>query len=211
MRFAALKIIVFIGIIFALPLPVAVAADLESFQSLCKSIGFKPGTVDFGECVLELDRRAKAIPKSEPAKEVVKGDGTPDDLTCGRYGFKVGSDKYADCRLKLDMARRDFEREQREYLAKQRKYEQQLAAIQAEAERKRQSDNQRYWACVGDCGSYSGSTMVGCMSQCKAQITGSAYRPRPEPPGAPAPFRQRYVINGQTITCREFGTVITCE
>ena len=211
MRSAALKIVVFLGILFAVPLPMVVAADLESLQSLCNSIGFKPGTVDFGECVLELDRRGKAIPKSEPTKEVAKGDGSPDDFACGRYGFTVGSDKYADCRLKLDMARRDFEREQREYLEKERQYSRQLAAIQAEAERKRKADEQRYWACVGDCGSYPGSTMVGCMSQCKAQVSGGGYQPRPEAPVAPAPRRQRYVINGEYITCREFGTVITCE
>jgi len=205
----ALKVIAFLGILFALPLPVAVAADLEGFQSLCKSIGFKPGTVDFGECVLELDRRAKAIPKSEPMKEVAKGDGSPDDLTCGRYGFKVGSDKYADCRLKLDMARRDFEREQREYLAKQRQYEQRVAEIEAEAERQRQLNNQRYWACVGDCGSRGGTTLM-CMSQCQAQIVGGVYRPPPEPPRPSTRVRQ-YVIGGETITCVETRTVVSCD
>jgi hypothetical protein len=78
---------------------VVLASDLTSYEKTCADIGFKKRTPAFGECVLELDRRAKAQQtrptQSRPAQEVretvVRGDGTPDDQQCQGFGWNVGT------------------------------------------------------------------------------------------------------------------------
>ena len=145
------------------------ARDLEAYQKTCADIGFKKGTPAYGDCVLELDRRASSTvpdqPKPQvrvttptrlspayvpPARQVeaappppppIRGDGTPDDGACQSYGFSVGSSGYSDCRMKLSTARMENERAQREYELRKRQYDEQVAANQAaEAAARRQAE-----------------------------------------------------------------------
>jgi len=106
MRSSAYEVIA--AAFFLVPLTV-LARDLETYERTCADIGFKRGTPAYGDCVLELDRRAsfgatpmakstpapQTVARSKPATSqsaptpelvytspVARGDGSPDDLTC---------------------------------------------------------------------------------------------------------------------------------
>jgi hypothetical protein len=200
MRSTVIKISILFASFYFDPLS---ASNPDGYQTICSEIGFKKGTPDFGECVLELDRRATK-PAIVPPKAVQKGDGTPDDKTCSAYGFQLGSEKYADCRLKLDMARKEYEKEVRAYQDRQREYERRVAALQAQQQREQQLDEEKYWACVAGT---SARSLLEAMAKCKGQMSGAVYQP-PTPPVSPVP--SRVVIDGQTIRCREWGDAIRC-
>jgi|GEM_PF-2476323 len=166
MRLATYKI----AATFLLLVPLSVSArDLDSYQKTCADIGFKKGTTAYGECVLELDRRASSTVPDQPKPQIgaattarvspanvppvrqaeaapapppaIRGDGSPDDGACQSYGFSVGSSGYSDCRLKLSTARMENERAQREYELRKRQYDEQVAANHAaEAAARRQAE-----------------------------------------------------------------------
>lgn len=221
MRSTAIKVIVYLGLLFAMPVPEVVAADLESFQSLCKSIGFKSGTVDFGECVLELDRRTKAARQSEQTKEVVggrdnpagsrvTGDGTPDSATCIEYGFTPKTDGYGNCRLQLNRARLDYETELKRYQEKLAQYQAQEAEAQRLEQERQRKLRAQYSFCIADCSSQPGATLLGCMSYCGSQISGVGATSRPSPPEEPSRVRN-YFINGRMVTCVTAGSLVSCR
>jgi hypothetical protein len=125
----------------------ALAVGLADHEAMCADLGFKKRTPAYGECVLELDRRAsnekgKAVQQVRQ-QEQQRGDGTPEHQTCNRFGFVVGTSPYADCRLKIDIAKQDQERkqadyeaEQRRYEAEQRRYDERVAAYEREKEKR---------------------------------------------------------------------------
>lgn len=127
----------------------ALSTELADYEVTCSELGFKKRTVPFGECVLELDGRAKsakakAVEQSKPQQATARpaqGDGTPDHQTCSQFGFSVGTPQYSDCRLKISIAKQEqaqrqlaYEAEERRYQEEQRRYE----AKVAEYERQRQ-------------------------------------------------------------------------
>ena len=125
----------------------AFAVGLAEHEAMCADLGFKKRTPAYGECVLELDRRAstekgKAVQQVRQ-QEQQRGDGTSEHQTCNRFGFVVGTPPYADCRLKIDIAKQDQERkqadyeaEQRRYEAEQRRYDERVAAYEREKEKR---------------------------------------------------------------------------
>ena len=185
------------------------AADpLYDAKAQCRKLGFKSGTEKFGDCVLELSRRGDlTVSRAEPSS--LTGDGSADDQTCARYGYRVGTSGYSDCRLQLDMARRDYERELRQYEAARADYDRRVAEGEAEAQRARAQRQSQYGFCVAACSSRPGSTTLGCMAQCGAQSAGVSYDPGPPP--TPPSWRTTYVINGRTINCNSMGSVVTCN
>ena len=73
----------------------AFAAGLAEHEAMCADLGFKKRTPAYGECVLELDRRAstekgKAVQQVRQ-QEQQRGDGTSEHQTCNRFGFVVGT------------------------------------------------------------------------------------------------------------------------
>ena len=53
------------------------ADELEQYRNICKEIGFKPKTPDYGDCVLEL--RSRELKKVNKAKSQRAGKVVPDD------------------------------------------------------------------------------------------------------------------------------------
>jgi hypothetical protein len=191
----------------------AAAREADPFydaKAQCRKLGFKSGTEKFGDCVLELSRRGDlTVSRAEPSS--LTGDGSADDQTCARYGYRVGTSGYSDCRLQLDMARRDYERELRQYEAVRADYDRRVAEGEAEAQRARAQRQSQYGFCVAACSSRPGSTTLGCMAQCGAQSAGVSYDAGPAP--TPPSGRTTYAINGQVINCNTSlsGAFVTCN
>jgi hypothetical protein len=185
------------------------AADpLYDAKQQCRRLGFKPNTEKFGTCVLELSRRGD-LPVSRAESSSPTGDGSADDQTCAQYGYRVGTSGYSDCRLQLDMARRDYERELRQYEAARADYERRVAEAEAEAQRARAQRQSQYGFCVAACSSQPGSTTLGCMSRCGYQSAGVNYDPGPAPRRPSG--QTTYVINGRIINCNSMGSVVMCN
>jgi hypothetical protein len=201
------------------------ARDLEFFETTCTDIGFQKGTPAYGECVLELDRRANSAPtpKAKPAvakrptarSEAVitnssrqpeagegttaaRGDGSPDDFTCGGYGFRPGTDAYADCRMKLDTARAENYRRQREFEDQQRQYQAQVAEIEQEQKRKAQQRKARCHFASAASGSATFLESMVNLAACEGGATGPVAVTPPRPP-PPAPVQ--CFVNGNVVTC----------
>lgn len=150
MRASTVKIaFVFLSVVSA----ACFGAGLADYEATCLDLGFKKRTPAYGECVLELDRRATADQKqAEKQREEVqrqaqeqqqreaalqrqqqeqqraaeinqRGDGTADHQTCYRFGFVPGTSTYSDCRLKISIAKREAEQRQAAYEAEQRRYQ----------------------------------------------------------------------------------------
>jgi hypothetical protein len=184
--------------------------SLDGAKKTCLELGFKPTTEKFGVCVLELSRRDSAKNTASDASSA-RGEGGADDRTCAQYGYRVGTSGYSDCRLQLDMARRDYERELRQYEAARADYERRVAEAEAEAQRARAQRQSQYGFCVAACSSQPGSTTLGCMSRCGYQSAGVNYDPGPAP--SPPPRQTTYFINGQAIMCSSMGggSVVMCN
>ena len=144
--------IVQVGVVLLLYSGAALCADLSEYEKTCAELGFRPRTPAYGECVLELDRRAKVGQQSNRSRvdqeqrqaeqrrqeeTAMSGDGTPDHQTCYRYGFRPGTTPYAECRLKLDIARRELEQKQADYEMRQREYVARQAEYENELDRRR--------------------------------------------------------------------------
>ena len=171
--------------------------DLSIFEKTCVDIGFKRATPAFGDCVLELDRRASATSaaKADPAPgvradskarlapspgaqevapvnetPVVRGDGSPDDATCSGYGFRPGTDGYAGCRMKLQTAQTENDRRQREFAAQQRLYEQQVAAAQAAEKRQAQQRKAQCNFRSAQAASQPGMSNLQALGKCEFHV-----------------------------------------
>ena len=175
------------GILLALVCNVSFALDLSPFKETCADLGFQPGTEKFGNCVLKLYERDKSKPTQKPtvqAKPKVRGDGSADDRACQKYGFKPGEGDYSNCRMQIDMARRQAQEEQRRYDA-------QIAEVEAEKRRAR--------------GAAMLSLGLGMMSGNTGRSTSSI--PMPPPP----PLRRTIVLpGGQMMTCNTAANVTSC-
>lgn len=143
------SIITVIGSCLAALVFTASAVGLEGYEATCSQIGFKKRTPAYGECVLELDRRAslakgKAAEQTSQQQATVRpaqGDGTPDHQTCSQFGFTVGTPQYSDCRLKISIAKQEqaqrqfaYEAEQNRYQEEQRRYDAKVAEFEKQKE-----------------------------------------------------------------------------
>ena len=123
MRFAVVKVIL-LSCIFP---NTVLGLDLGAYEAKCASIGFKPKTPAFGECVLELRSRDSGTSRFS-SNDV--GDGSSEHLTCRRYGFVTGTTDYAQCRMQIDLAKSQA-------MEQRRQYEDQLAAQERAKDRAR--------------------------------------------------------------------------
>lgn len=135
-------------------------ADLAEYEKTCLDLGFKKRTLAYGECVLELDKRATADQKQAERQRAEqqrlaqqraadinrRGDGTADHQTCYGFGFVPGTTPYSDCRLRITIAQREVEQRQAAIDAEQKRYETKLAA---EREQKEQEETRRRIGAAG--------------------------------------------------------------
>lgn len=161
MRTSIIQVVAAILLIFN---SAASYADLSAYEKTCAELGFRPRTPAYGECVLELDRRAKSGQQNAPRSRVdqeqqqaesrrqevtaMRGDGTPDHQSCLNYGFRPATANYAECRQKLDMARRELAHKQAVYEEEKRRYDEQLDAYEKEKERQRSLALMRFGAAL---------------------------------------------------------------
>jgi len=179
MRYAVVQVILF-GVFYCLP---ATALDLQKYEELCSSIGFKQKTPAFGECVLELRAREA---KSSKGRADELGDGSVDHATCRKYGFISGSAEYSQCRMQIDLARAQA-------LDQKRQYEEQVAAQQRARERAK-----------GEAALLMGLGMLA--GQQRPSTSGfNAIEPLP-------PINRIYNLpGGKFMTCNTLGMVTNCQ
>lgn len=153
--------------------------DTRSEEATCKEIGFRPKTVAFGDCVLELlsrkeaggqivtsspltssppspsqtSRRAARLrnttSKSEPVIEVAL---TPNEQICAGYGFKKGTTQFGQCLMQLDDAQRQAELQQQQYQLQLAQYQHELTVYEAQQKAIKEERDRRKWAMIGRLG-----------------------------------------------------------
>lgn len=128
--------------------------SLDSYKDSCEQIGFKKGTSDFGNCVLELRKKSqvnntKVTPKKSMAAPT-PSNNSEEAYTCRKYGFSIGSEDYNACIMNLDLAKqqalqqqkiyeeqvRQYKEQERQYNEQKRLYEEQLAKAKSDKEAK---------------------------------------------------------------------------
>ena len=177
---------------------------LAHAKTQCKELGFKERTEKFGTCVLDLSNRP-GFRNDSSETTLARSDASPDDKTCVGYGYSVGTTGYADCRLKLDQARREYERDLRDYEAERAEYDRRAAAIQEENERQAAEALGQYGMCLASCR----GDFLSCSSRCGSGSAGNA-RTIGDPPAMPSGFTT-YILNGKTINCSRLGSIVTCN
>jgi hypothetical protein len=144
---------------------------------------------------LANDAKARKLEEERIARE---GDGSSDDLLCKKYGFKPQSNGYAECRMKVDFAKAESIKQQQQYEREQAVYEQQLAAIEQEKERRRGAAFMELGARM-----MSGQRTLDAINSVG---TGAPIAPR-----KPASYDQTITLpNGRMINCSTFGTMTNC-
>jgi len=139
-------------------------------------------------------RTADAERKREAARVMREGDGSADDFVCKKYGFRPNTQAYANCRLQIDVAKREMQQQQAQYMAQQQQFE----AAQEAARKRRQSD-----FLLG-----MGLRMMGGQSPTGAYVDQSVGAPMYQPP--PPSTRTYSFPNGRMMTCTTNGSVTNC-
>ena len=147
------------------------AVELDDYKSSCKLIGYEPGTIDFGECVLTLRKKNKDFgltgnyeqtldeveillneaPYESPSAnsysntyENQQGDGSEESIICQRYGFKVEQQAYKQCLVDLNIAKQQADAQKAIHEAQMQQYYQQKRIYEAqvvEMKRKKNSED----------------------------------------------------------------------
>lgn len=175
-------------VLIALSQSVGAQADLTPYQEKCESIGFKPKSEKFADCVMELFSR-------RPSGSLPPGAGSgPEESLCLQAGFKQSTRDFLACQVQL----RQLAIQQQQFVVQQRAYDQQLEAI-----RKQQNYDQA-------------EALFGIANQALGIVSGghshSGHVPatRPLPPSPLAPLR---IVSpsGNTITCSYQGPTLVCR
>lgn len=179
------------------------AVDLSSYKNTCTELGFKTGTPAHGNCVLELDRRARNLSSVPSSTSSVSGngDGTPDDRSCQSYGFRASTEGYSDCRQKLASARLVNEQRQREFEWQVKQHQEQVAALEREAERQRQLKKAECHFASSRAAAQPGfSNMMAAVNflACEGGASAPAVQ-APPPPQRPS-----------VVHCQRNGNFVTC-
>ena len=177
-----------------LPIGSTYALDISVFEKSCSDIGFKKGTPTFGECVLELDRRASGQITNSAKKSA-------EDQQCEKFGFTSATQAFADCRLKLEVNKQEASQRQAAFAAEQRRYQEQVAAVKKEKERQQGLALMQFGAALA--GS-SSPTFAGGIADANRAM---GWAP-PEPPKL-----QPFMIQGPrgTTTCMVMGNMYSCN
>ena len=139
-------------------------------------------------------RTADAERKREAARVMREGDGSADDFVCKKYGFRPNTQAYANCRLQIDVAKREMQQQQAQYMAQQQQFE----AAQETARERRQNE-----FLLG-----MGLRMMGGQSPAGAYVDQSVGAPMYQPP--PPSTRTYSFPNGRMMTCTTNGSVTNC-
>lgn len=204
--------------------------DTSSEEATCKDIGFRPKSVAFADCVMELvDRghRHSTVHNRQTAPTAGSEATTPNQAlalsasgqACESYGIRPGTAPFVECITQIDQAQQQAQFQQQQYELQMAQYQQQLAAYQAEQQAVKKARQRRKWELLGQLGAgmanSSSPTFLGGLSDGIAAANGiPASRPVPAPPLAPV--SQNYSLrlsNGQQIYCNYNTTarVINCR
>jgi len=208
-------------------LAVASVKNTAAEEAVCKEIGFRPKTVSFGDCVLELLSRKEADgqkvatsppspsrtsgrpsrPRIEPSRPepVVEVALTPNEQSCAGYGFKKDTVQFGQCLMQLEDARRQMEQQQRQYNLQLAEYQQQLEFYNTQKEAIKRAKRQREAEVLmrmsqGLLNSRSPS-LLGGLADGFAAVNGVPVQ-APTPPSPPVV--QNYAIrlpNGNQVYC----------
>ena len=194
----------------------AAARDTSREEATCKDIGFKPKTMAFADCVMELIARTQGeIQATSPTTHrqtqhtpptVTPVSLSPNEQTCTSYGFKRGSTPFSQCLMQLDDAQRQAQLQQQQYELQVQQYQQQVAAYNAQQEEIRRERNRRQGEALmrmsqGMLNSRS-PTLLGGIADGFAAVNGTPPMQQPIPPSPPA--IQNYTIrtpNGDQVYC----------
>lgn len=192
-------------LIFVMLLPtVCFGNTLSEAEAACSELGFKRKTEAFGDCVLELHSRKKRSVKQS-------GDGSPDDASCTKFGFVVGTQEYSNCRLQMDTARRQAQQKQAEYELAQKRYEQELREYQEKLALIEKEKNRR----EGEAMMRFGLALLGGTSPHFSENVANAGRASLGlPPIQPVrPSMDHFFIRtpgGQMTNCHITGNLVQC-
>ncbi len=185
------------------------ALQKKEDDATCKSYGASVGTEAYISCRIKLvtSRQNNSFPANTPTtvaappptpivpeRQVVRGDGTPDDLTCSGYGFSPGTDSYANCRFKLDSARAENQRRQKEYEAEQARYAAEQARAKAQFEQEERARKSKCYFSMAS-GYGTRNALIDALT-CENGGTLQAPPPPPKPPSLINCTR-----NGNNTTC----------
>ena len=196
--------------------------DTSSQEATCRDIGFRPKTVAFADCVIELVGRGQnaqasrttpvrsvrsRVAQSPPASVAL----APNEQTCAGYGFKRRTVAFSECVMQLDAAQQQAQAQAQQFALQQQQYEQQMAVYQQqvaaqEEERKQARRDRQNQALMrmglGMMGSQS-PTFLGGLNDGLAAAGGYSVS-RPPPMAPTAPVFQNYTIstpNGDMVHC----------
>ncbi len=213
------SIVTVVGSCLAALVFTASAVGLEDYEATCSQIGFKKRTPAYGECVLELDRRATlaketAIEQPRQQQATVKsaqGDDTPDHQTCNQFGFTVGTPQYSDCRLKISIAKQEQAQRQLAYEADQNRYQEEQRRYDAKvAEFEKQKEIQKSLALM----KFGFALMGGTSSNASENLANASRQSLGMAPMPPAtPQIQNFTIRnpaGRMTNCTVIGNNINC-
>jgi hypothetical protein len=170
--------------------------DLTALEAECQRIGFAPKTEKFGECVLELHKRA-APRRADPTAQTAPLSGgmthkyVPE---CTKMGFKEGTPDSSNCALSLNRHEAEMALYQQQLQVYQRQVDQTEKANRlAATQRLLEIANQGFAMAAGD-----SSVSVG--------VSGGR-RISPSPP-APIQFMSP---GGNRYTCAYSGVQLVCR
>lgn len=201
--------------------------DLSFEEGVCRDIGFRPKTIAFGDCVLDLLGRKdpeqssqvgvqpdalSAEQKDRGVPSLVSRAERPNDFqlspnvqSCIGYGFKKDTADFSQCLIQLDDAQRQAELQQRQYNLQLAQYQQEVAAYNAQQEEIRREKNRRQGEMLmrlsqGVLNSRSPS-LLGNLADGFAAVNGTPIQ-QPVPPNPPV--LQNYTVrmpNGNQVYC----------
>ena len=196
--------------------------DTASQEVTCKEIGFRPKTIAYADCVMELlsrnDSGAQTVTSgtiqartSGPRRGVPSAPRpqpvalTPHEQTCASYGFKRTTNAFSSCLMELDRAKVQAELAQQQYQFQYQQYQQQVAAYNAQQEAIKRERNRRQGEALmrmsqGMLNSRS-PTLLGGLADGFAAVNGA---PLPQPVAPLPPSVQNYTVrlpSGNQVYC----------
>ena len=207
-------------------------AGLADYEATCVDLGFKKRTPAFGQCVLELDRRATGDQKQverhredqqrraqeqqqrervqEQQRTAARGDGTPDHQTCSDFGFTAGTQPYSDCRMKISIAKQEAQQRQAAFELAQQRYQAEKQAYDAKvAEQKRQREVDG-WLKASQFFFALGAGTSPHFSENAANAGRIVSGQAPIPPTRPQIQHFSITKHGQMTSCTVVGNNINC-
>jgi hypothetical protein len=182
------RLIAGILVFVVLPQSVIAQSDLRQYQNQCESIGFRPKTEKFGECVLELYSRTST-------GSISNGTLDQEGSQCLQMGFKQGTRELSSCQLQL----KQMAIQQQQFSAQQQIYETQMQALQ------KQRDYDQAEALFG-----IANQALGVAGGGRYGGGGQSSTIRARPPTPVAPLR---IVppSGNAVTCGYQGPTLVCR